>query len=91
MRRAGVLVLAAVGLSAAALAQEVDIQKGVSCATLSQQFGDSVKTAKADDAAKKAATDLAKQGDQACMAHDYDAGLDQLRQAVQQIGLKPIR
>jgi hypothetical protein len=91
MKRVGVIVLAAVGLSTAALAQEVDIQKAVSCTTLSQQFGDSVKTAKADDAAKKSATDLAKQGDQACMAHDYDAGLDQLRQAVQQIGLKPVR
>ncbi|HYZ25349.1 MAG TPA: hypothetical protein VE597_00435 [Geminicoccaceae bacterium] len=91
MRRAGVLVLAVAGLSAAALAQEADIQKGVSCATLSQQFGDSLKTAKVEEDVKKAATDLAKQGDQACMAHDYDAGLDQLRQAVQQIGLKPIR
>jgi hypothetical protein len=91
MRRVGMIVLAAAGFSAAALAQEADIQKGVACATLSQQFGDSIKTAKADDAAKKSATDLAKQGDQACMAHDYDAGLDQLRQAVQQIGLKPAR
>jgi len=91
MRRVAMIVLAAAGFSAAALAQEADIQKGVACATLSQQFGDSVKTAKADDGAKKSATDLAKQGDQACMAHDYDAGLDQLRQAVQQIGLKPVR
>jgi hypothetical protein len=91
MRRAGVLVLAVAGFSAAALAQEADIQKGVTCATLSQQFTDSVKTAKVEDNVKTAATDVAKQGDQACMAHDYDAGLDQLRQAVQQIGLKPIR
>jgi len=91
MRRVGVLVLAVAGLSAAALAQEADIQKGVTCATLSQQFGDSVKTAKAEEDAKTAATDLAKQGDQACMAHDYDAGLTQLRDALQQIGLKPIR
>jgi hypothetical protein len=91
MRWLGVIVLAAMGLSVAALAQEADIKKGVSCATLSQQFGDSVKTAKAEDDAKKQATDLAKQGDQACMAHDYDAGLDQLRQALQQIGLQPIR
>ena len=91
MRRLGVIVLVAAGFGATALAQEADIQKGVSCATLSQQFSDSVKTAKAEDSAKTAATDLAKQGDQACMAHDYDAGLDQLRQALQQIGLKPIR
>ena len=91
MRRLGVFVLATAGFGAAALAQEADVQKGVSCATLSQQFSDSVKAAKVEDDAKTAATDLAKQGDQACMAHDYDSGLDQLRQAVQQIGLKPIR
>jgi hypothetical protein len=91
MMRLGVIALAAAGLSATALAQEVDIRKAVDCTTLSQQFGDSVKAAKADDAAKKAATDLAKQGDQACMAHDYDAGLDQLRQALQQVALKPVR
>ena len=90
MRSLWVIVLAAAGLSAAALAQEVDLKKAVQCATLSQQFGDSLKTAKAEDDAKKAAADLVKQGDQACMAHDYDAGLDQLRKALQQIGLKPI-
>lgn len=90
MRRVGIIVLAA-GFSAAALAQEADIQKGVACATLSQQFGDSVKTAKAEDEVKEAATARAKQGDQDCMAHQYDAGLDQLRGALQQIGLKPVR
>ena len=89
MRSVGVIVLAA-GLSVTALAQEVDLKKAVQCVTLSQQFTDSVKTAKAEDDAKKAATDLVKQGDQACMAHDYDAGMDQLRKALQQIGLKPI-
>ena len=88
MRGVGVFVLAVAG--AAALAQEVDIPKAVDCITLSQQFTDSVKTAKAEDNVKKAATDLVKQGDQACMAHDYDAGMDQLRKALQQIGLKPI-
>lgn len=91
MVRLAVWVLAVAGFGAAALAQQADVQKGVSCATLSQQFGDSVKAAKVEDGVKQAATDLAKQGDQACMAHDYDAGLDQLRQAIQQIGLKPIR
>ena len=91
MRGVGVFVLAAAGLGAAAVAQEIDIQKAVDCVTLSQQFGDSVKTAKAEDDVKTAATELVKQGDQACMAHDYDAGLDQIRQALQQVGLKPIR
>jgi hypothetical protein len=88
MRHVAIVVLTA-GLSAAAVAQEVDIKKAVHCATLSQQFTDSIKAAKAEDDVKKAAADLVKQGDQACMAHDYDAGLDQLRQALQQIGLKP--
>lgn len=91
MRGVGVVVLVVLGFGAAALAQQADIQKGVQCATLSQQFGDSLKGAKVEDDVKTAAADLAKQGDQACMAHDYDAGLDQLRQAIQQIGLKPIR
>ena len=90
MRTVGVIALA-VGLSTAALAQEVDIQKAVACTTLSQQFTDSIKAAKADDAAKKAAAEQVKQGDQECMAHNYDAGMDQLRQALQQIGLKPVR
>ena len=90
MKPLAIVVLAVASLSVTALAQEVDVQKAVHCVTLSQQFGDSVKTAEAEDDVKTAATDLAKQGDQACMAHDYDAGMDQLREALQQIGLKPI-
>ena len=90
MRRSAVFVLAVAGFGAAALAQDVDINKAVDCMTLSQQFTDSIKTAKAEDDAKKAATDLVKQGDKACMAHDYDAGMDQMREGLQQIGLKPI-
>jgi hypothetical protein len=90
MKRALVFAVVA-GAAASALAQEVDTQKAVHCQTLAQQFGDSLKAAKADDATKKAATDLAKQGDQACNGHDYDAGMDQIRQALQQVGLKPAR
>ena len=89
MRWALVLALAA-GAAAPALGQEVDIEKAVHCQTLTQQFGDSLKTAKADDATKKSAADLAKKGDQACNGHDYDAGMDQIRQALQQVGLKPV-
>jgi len=80
-----------VAAAGAAAAQEVDIQKAVTCQTLSQQFGDSIKGAKAEDDVKKAATDQAKQGDQACNAHDYDAGMEQIRQAMQQVGMKPAR
>jgi Ni/Co efflux regulator RcnB len=86
------LVAAGFGaLAGAAAAQEADIQKAVNSQTLAQQFGDSIKGAKAEDDVKKAASDLAKQGDQACNAHDYDAGMDQIRQAMQQVGLKPTR
>jgi uncharacterized protein (DUF1501 family) len=91
MWRVAIIVLVVAGFGAAALAQEVDIDKAVRCQALAQQFGDSVKTAKAEDAAKASATDLAKQGDQACNQHQYDAGMDQLRQALQQVGLQPSR
>ena len=88
-------VLGAAGVAAAlaapVLAQEVDVQKAVYCQTLAQQFGDSIKAAKAEDAVKKTATDQAKQGDQACNERNYDAGMDQIRQALQQVGLKPAR
>jgi hypothetical protein len=87
-----VLCMAVVAAAAgSALAQQVDIQKAVNCQTLVQQFGDSIKAAKAEDAVKTAATDQAKQGDQACNQHNYDAGIDQLRQALQQVALKPAR
>ena len=82
------VLLAAGVVAAPALAQQVDIKKAVTCQALAQQFGDSIKTAKADDGVKKTATDQAKQGDQACNQHNYDAGIDQLRQALQQVGLK---
>jgi hypothetical protein len=89
----GVLCAAGVAVAVAspALGQEVDIQKAIHCQTLAQQFGDSIKTAKAEDGVKKTATDQAKQGDQACNQRNYDAGMDQLRQALQQVGLKPAR
>ena len=90
MKRLVIVVLTAAGLSMTALAQDVGLKKAVHCVTLSQQFTDSVKTAKVEDDVKTAASALVKQGDQACMGHDYDAGMDQLREALQQIGLKPI-
>jgi hypothetical protein len=91
MKRAVVFALMSGAVAAPALAQQVDIEKAVHCQTLAQQFGDSLKAAKADDAAKKSAADLAKQGERACDSHNYDAGMDQIRQALQQVGLKPAR
>jgi hypothetical protein len=91
MRRT-VHLLWALGLGLAvvpAVAQDIDVRKAVMCQSLVQQFGDSIKAAKADDDTKKAATALARQGDQACNGRDYDTGLDQIRQALQQVSLKP--
>jgi hypothetical protein len=90
MKRAFSIVFAAGVMAAPALAQEVDINKAVTCQALAQQFGDSIKDLKAEEAAKKAATEQAKQGDQACNGHDYDAGIEQIRQALQQVGLKAV-
>jgi hypothetical protein len=90
MRR---LVLIAIAAAAAtpALAQDVDVRKAVSCQTLSQQFGDALKTAEGEEQALTRASDLAKQGSKACTSQDYDAGMQQIRQAMQEIGVKPIR
>jgi len=90
MNRVFLIAFAASVITAPALAQEVDIKKAVTCQALAQQFGDSIKAAEAEDAAKQAATDQAKQGDQACNQQNYDAGIDQIRQALQQVGLKAV-
>ena len=90
--RLAICALSAVALFALpALAQQADIKKAVACQTLDQQFGDSVKTAKAEDSAKESATGLAKEGATACADKDYDGGMDKLRQALTDIGLNPIR
>jgi uncharacterized protein YdeI (BOF family) len=86
-----VLIAIAAAVATPALAQDVDVRKAVSCQTLSQQFGDSLKTAEGEEQALTQASNLAKQGSKACTAQDYDAGMQQIRQAIQQIGLKPIR
>jgi hypothetical protein len=89
---------AQVNLADPAAEKPTDIGKAVSCATLSQQFGDTLvaliaPTAKQklDENVGKAASGQAGAGRSACMAHDYDAGLDQLRQAIAQLGTKAIR
>jgi hypothetical protein len=89
---------AQVDLADPAADKPVGIAKAVSCATLSQQFGDTLvaltaPTAKQklDENVGKAASGQAGAGRSACMAHDYDAGLDQLRQAIAQLGAKAIR
>ena len=74
-----------------ARAQEVDVTKAVTCMTLIQQFGDSLGGSKADDAAKKAATEALTVGRKACMEKDYDNGVGKVREGITLIGGKPIR
>jgi hypothetical protein len=75
----------------------VDLGKAVHCATLSQQFGDTLTaltapTAKAplDETIKTTSSEQAGTGRKACMAHDYDSGIGSLRQAITTLGKKPI-
>ena len=78
-------------------AKAVDIAKAVDCATLSQQFGDTLTaltgpTAKAplDEAVKATSSEQAGAGRKACMTHNYAAGMDSLREAITTLGKKPI-
>lgn len=93
--RALALVLALA--AGAASAQEpapanapVDIAKAVDCATLSQQYGDILTNTK-DMAAdlKKSSGEVAGAGRTACMGKSYDAGMQQIREAIGQVGKKP--
>lgn len=79
------------------VAKAADIAKAVDCATLSQQFGDTLTvltapTAKTplDEAVKTTSSEQAGAGRKACMAHDYEVGMDSLRQAITTLGKKPI-
>ncbi|MFZ1430284.1 MAG: hypothetical protein WAS21_26360 [Geminicoccaceae bacterium] len=77
--------------------QPADITQAVACATLSQQFGDTLTaltapTAKTplDEKVKTTSSEQAGAGRKACMAHDYATGLQGLRQALETLGKKPI-
>jgi hypothetical protein len=78
-------------------AKAVDIAKAVDCATLSQQFGDTLTaltapTAKTplDETVKSTSSEQAGAGRKACMAHEYEVGMDSLREAITTLGKKPI-
>ena len=92
-------------LGSAALAQEAaapapgrpDIVQAVRCATLSQQFGDTLTAltgptakTKLDEGVKNTSSEQAGAGRKACMTHEYEAGMEQLRQAITTLGKKPI-
>ena len=88
---------AAPPVPAAPEAKVADIGKAVDCATLSQQFGDTLTaltapTAKTplDEGVKTTSSEQAGAGRKACMAHDYEAGMASLRQAIGTLGKKPI-
>jgi hypothetical protein len=83
--------------AAAAAAKPADIAKAVDCATLSQQFGDTLTAltgptakTKLDEGVKNTSSEQAGAGRKACMAHDYEAGMEQLRQAITTLGKSPI-
>ncbi|WP_158045723.1 hypothetical protein [Skermanella pratensis] len=71
--------------------KRVEIAKAVTCQVLISQFDDSVAAAKIDDAAKAGARALRGDGNKACNAWDYEAGIGTLRVALETIGKKPIR
>ena len=82
---------------AAVVVKAADVGKAVDCATLSQQFGDTLTaltapTAKTplDENVKATSSEQASAGRQACMAYDYDSGMESLRQAITTLGKKPI-
>lgn len=83
--------------ASAASTAPADITQAVACATLSQQFGDtltalSAPTAKTplDETVKNTSSERAGAGRKACMAHDYATGLQGLREALETLGKKPI-
>lgn len=85
------MIVVGLGSVGGVRAQEVDIAKAVACATLVQQFTDSIGASKADDAAKKAANEAVAAGRKSCMEKDYDNGSGKLREGITLIGGKPIR
>lgn len=77
--------------------QPTDITQAVACATLSQQFADTLIALTAptaetplDEKVKTRSSEQAGAAQKACMAHDYATGLQGLRQALETLGKKPI-
>ncbi|QJE71706.1 hypothetical protein HHL28_10650 [Aerophototrophica crusticola] len=67
-----------------------DIKKAVTCQSLVTQFDDRLTASKAADDVKAKARDLRAAGNKACNAKDYDAGMEQVRQALNTIEVKPM-
>ena len=70
---------------------KADIANAVTCQVLISQFDDSVATAKVEDGVKASARTLRGEGNKACNAWDYQAGIGSIRVAIETIGRKPVR
>ena len=70
---------------------KADIASAVTCQVLIGQFDDSVAAAKVEDAVKASARTLRGEGNKACNAWDYQAGIGSIRVAIETIGRKPVR
>jgi hypothetical protein len=70
---------------------KVNIASAVACQVLISQFDDSVTAAKVEDAVKASARTLRGDGNKACNAWNYEAGIGSVRVAIETIGRKPVR
>jgi glucose/arabinose dehydrogenase len=70
---------------------KVNIASAVTCQVLISQFDDSVAAAKVEDAVKASARALRGDGNKACNAWNYEAGIGSVRVAIETIGRKPVR
>jgi len=70
---------------------KANIASAVTCQVLISQFDDSVAAAKVEDAIKASARTLRGDGNKACNAWNYEAGIGSVRIALETIGRKPVR
>ena len=70
---------------------KVNIASAVTCQVLISQFDDSVAAAKVEDTVKASARALRGDGNKACNAWNYEAGIGGVRVAIETIGRKPVR
>jgi hypothetical protein len=70
---------------------KANIASAVTCQVLISQFDDSVAAAKVEDAVKASARTLRGDANKSCNAWDYEAGIGNVRVAIETIGRKPVR
>src|SRR4051794_22748904 len=69
---------------------KANIASAVACQVLISQFDDSVAAAKVEDAVKASARPLRGDGNKACIGWNYEAGIGNVRVAIETIGRKPV-